>query len=368
MSNSRITYNQFLCLFFVNRIVMVLTFLPIFNAPPKNQDVWLSVVFMYPFSILSSLPLIYLCNMFPNHTFTNILNIVFGKFGSIIAIFYLWFFFHITAIQIGQFVEFMATAVIPETPILFLIITMLIVSSYAVYKGLEVLARFSQITTFITIFSLAIIMVISIKFVDFSALKPVFEKDISQPIVGGIYLCSLSSEIITIGMINPYIIKPKTSSPKDMIKTIAWAFLLVDIFYLAITVLVLSLFGYKQSSNLSFPFYSAIKVLSVADFLERFESIHMAIWIMSIFLKISYFLYILNIAVEEMRKSGDYFVYTIPFASILIPFTFYIIPNFLELDKFMSYRYFTIYSYPFILLIPLITLIGSKIKLRLGKR
>lgn len=62
MSNSKISYSQFLCLFFVNRIVMVLTFLPIFNAPPKNQDVWLSVVFMYPFSILVSMPLIYLCS------------------------------------------------------------------------------------------------------------------------------------------------------------------------------------------------------------------------------------------------------------------------------------------------------------------
>ncbi|BCS82474.1 GerAB/ArcD/ProY family transporter [Anaerocellum diazotrophicum] len=368
MSNSKISYYQFLCLFFVNRIVMVLTFLPIFNAPPKNQDVWLSVVFMYPFSILVSLPLIYLCYLFPNQTFTSMLHIVFGRFSIVLSILYIWFFFHITAIQVAQFVEFMATAVMPQTPILFLIVTMLTICLYALKKGIEPLARFAQITTFITILSLAIIIIISLRFFDPAALKPVLEKNITQSIFGGIYLCSLSSEIITIGMINPYIVKNKNCIFKDMTKIIAVAFLLVDIFYLAITMLVLSLFGYTQASRLSFPFYSAIKVLNIAEFLERFESLHMAIWIMGIFLKITYFMYILLTTMQELRNTADYFVYAIPFTSVLTPFVFYIIPNFLSLDRFMSYRYFTLYSYIFIFFIPLFTLLFAKIKLRARKK
>ncbi|WPX08844.1 GerAB/ArcD/ProY family transporter [Anaerocellum danielii] len=370
MSNSKISYSQFLYLFFINRIVMVLTFLPIFNAPPKNQDVWLSVVFMYPFSILASLPLLYLCSLFPNQTFTSILYTVFGKASKVLSILYVWFFFHITAIQIAQFVEFMATAVLPETPVLFLIVTMLIVCLYALKKGIEPLARFAQITSFITMLSLAIIMIISLRFFDPSVFEPVLEKNILQPIFGGIYLCSLSSEIITIGMVNPYIVKVKNKKCilKDITKTIALAFLLVVIFYLAITVIVLSLFGYTQASRLSFPFYSAIKVLSMAEFLERFESLHMAIWIMGIFLKITYFMYILLTTVQELRNTADYFAYAIPFTSVLAPFVFYIIPDFLSLDRFMSYRYFTLYSYIFIFLIPLFTLIFAKIKQRLSNR
>ncbi|ADQ05765.1 spore germination protein [Caldicellulosiruptor owensensis OL] len=368
MSNSKISYSQFLCLFFINRIVMVITFLPIFNAPPKNQDVWLSVVFMYPFSVLTSLPLIYLCFQFPNQTFTSMIRIIFGRASIVLSILYIWFFFHITAIQIAQFVEFMATAVLPETPIIFLIVTMFSVCLYALKKGIEPLARFAQIATFITGLSLAVIIIISLKFFDPSSLKPVLEKDIFQPVFGGIYLCSLSSEILTIGMINPYIVKNKNCILKDMTRTIILAFLLVDIFYFAITVLVLSLFGYPQASKLSFPFYSAIKVLSVADFLERFESLHMAIWIMGIFLKITYFMYILLIAVQELRNTADYFVYAIPFICIIVPFVFYIIPDFISLDRFMSYRYFTFYSLIFIFFIPLFTLISAKIKLRLRKK
>ena len=347
----KITYKQLIQLVFISRIILTITYLPALSAPPGNQDIWLAELLSFPILLLFSVPVYFLSKRFPNQTIIQYSQTVMGNAGKLIGILYVWFFIHFTAITVIQFVQFLSTAVMPETPNLFFAVSLTLFCAYAVEKGIEVLGRLSEIIGPIMIIAIIGIALLLVKDMDLKALTPIMEHGVLPILHGGFTIAARTVEIVGIAILLSYL------NNKEKAKTVfIVSFTLIIVFFLIITIPVLTTFGVEQAKNRSFPFFSTVKLVSVGNFIERVEAIHMGIWVLGTFVKVSLYYYFSVLAISQLFNLKSYKTMILPMGTIIIPLSILIAPSLVELREFTSYKIFTWYSLFFMVFIPTILL------------
>lgn len=357
LEDGRITYKQFIFLILTSRIIITITYLPALTSPPENQDIWISELLSYPITLLLSVPVYFLWKRFPNQSIIQYSETIIGKAGKVIGILYVWFFIHFTAITLTQFGQFLTTAVMPETPLLFFAISLTLFSAYAVRNGIEVMGRMSEIITPILMIGIITIVVLLVKDMNLEALAPVMEKGFFPVLHGGYTIAARTVEPLGFAMILPYL------NDRKKVKTVfIFSFLLIIIFFVIITVPILAVFGVEESKNRAFPFFGATRMINVGDFLERIEAVHMGIWVLGVFIKISFYYYLAVLGMGQLFNFKDYKPLILPAGTIIIPLSILIAPSIVELREFLSYKVFSWYALFLTLLLPSLLLIIAIIR------
>lgn len=357
LEDGRITYKQLILLIFISRLIIHITYMPVIIEPPKNQDIWLSELLSLPIMLLVSIPVYLLWNKFPNQTIIQYSQTIAGKAGKLIGVLYVWLFIHFAAITVCQFCEFLTTAIAPETPMLFFGISLILFCAYAVRKGIEVMGRLSEIIAPIIIVATITMLILLIKDMNLEVFTPVMEKGFFPVLRGGLTLSSRTVEILGLAMLLPYL-----NDRKKVKRVFILGFVLMIIFFLIITISVLTTFGAEHAKKHTFPYFDAVRLVSVGDFLERIEAIHMGIWLLGVFIKISFFYYLAVLGMGQLFNLKDHKPLVLPIATIIVPLGFLIGPSIVELREFTSYEIFTWYSLFFMLVIPSILLIIAVIR------
>lgn len=357
LENGRITYKQLIQLIFISGIIIFLTDLPVLTSPPANQDLWLSELLSFPILLLLSAPVYLLLKRFQNQTIIQYSQTIIGKAGKLIGVLYVWFFIHLTAIALVQFSIYFSTAVFPETPLVFLIICLVLFCAYAVRKGIEVIGRLSEIIAPIIIIGFITMTVLLIKDMNLEVFTPVMEKGFFPVLHGGFTISARTVEILGIAMLLPYL-----NDHKKVKRVFILGLSLIVIFFLIITISTLAVFGVEEAKNLTFPFCSVCKIISVGDFLERIESIFKGIWLLGVFIKISLYYYLAVLGMSQLFNLKDYKPLVLPAGTVIVPLSILIAPSIVEFREFTSYKIFSWYALFFILFIPSILLIIAVIR------
>jgi spore germination protein KB len=357
LEEGRITYRQLILLIALSRIIITITYLPGLIEPPENQDQWIAELLFLPVQVIFALPIYLLWKRFPNQTIIQYSQSLIGKLGKFIGILIIWYFLHSTAIFIGQFSLFMTSAVMPETPNLFLSSTLVLGCAYAVYKGLEVISRLSELFAPIVMIAIITVFFLLAKDMNLKILTPVLEKGIIPIAQGSIIYSSRSLEVLGLAMLLPYLNNHHKTKTVFVV-----SFALISIFFVIITLPVQTIFGLEEARNRTFPFYSVVRLINIGDIIERIESVHMAIWILGAFIKLAFYYYLIVLSLSQLLNLKSYQPLILPIGSILIPLTSLIAPSLMELKTITSYEVFVWYSYFFILLIPLLLLLIAIIR------
>ena len=255
-----------------------------------------------------------------------------------------------------MFCQFMTTAIFPETPSIVVASALLLFSVYAARNGIEVIGRLSEfIGPVIMIGILSIAFALS-KDMDFKALAPVMEKGFFSLLYGGLYISSLTTEILGLAMVLPYL-----NDHKKAKTVLISSFLFIVAWFLIITVSVLSTFG-PLARGFPFPTFEAVKVINIGDFLDRIEAVHMALWVLGIFIKIAFYLYLTALGIGQLFNLKDYKPLVLPLAAVVLSLGSIIAPSIVELTEFISHEIFTWYALFFILLVPSILLTTAIIR------
>ena len=357
LEGGKISARQVILLVFSSRINILIAFLPILVAPPANQDVWLSVLVMAPINLIIAVPIYLLAKRFPNQTLYEYCQTIMGKAGQVLGLLFVWFSLHTSALALSYFSNFFTTTIMPETPSLFFIITITLVSAYAVHHGIEVLGRFSEfIAPFIMLTIITIFLLLS-KDIDFHELTPILEKGIYPTLLGGLFASSLMIETLGFGMILPFLNEQGKTK-----KVILFSTLLLVPFILIITFAVLMTFGSELAKTFVYPPYNAVRFVHVGDFLERIDAIYIGIWILGMFIRVSFSYYLAVLGVSQLFHLKDYKPLILPTGTIVVSLTTLINTNVVELREFVSYQVYTWYSLFFILFIPSLLLLTAKIR------
>lgn len=358
LEGGRITYKQMILLICISRAITWVSFLPIIQAPPANQDVWLGSLMALPVYLVVILPVYLLAKRFPQQTLYEYSQTIAGKVGQwVIAILYILFFIHAGAFALSLFSGFITTNVMHETPVLFFVITFTLSAAYAVHHGIEVFGRLSEF--FAPIIMIAVIgaILFLVKDVDLKELQPVLETGIYPLFLTGLSPVSETIEIIGLAIILPFLNDAQKAKRVYLLTP-----LLLGFFLLLITTLAIGLFGDDLAKIVNFPFYRAVRMVQVGDFIERIETFHVAIWVLGMFIKIALYYYLAVLGLGQLVHLKTYKPLILPMGTILVSLAAVIGSNYVEFREFYSFENYTWYSMFFIFFIPTLLLLIALIR------
>ncbi len=353
----RVTHKQLILLIALNRIIITITYLPSMNEPPANQDIWLSELLFFPLQLLVALPIYLLWKRFPNQSIIEYSQTIAGKAGKLIGFLFITYILQSIAIALAQFGLFITSAVMPETPILFFYVTLVLICAYALQKGLEVISRLSEFIAPIVLIAITSVSLLLVKDMDLKKLTPVLENGLLPVLQGGLIYTSRTVEVLGLAMLLPYI-----NNSKKVKMVFICSFALVTLYFVIISFPVLTVYELGERKSLKFPFYSAIRLVSIPSFIERVESVHMAIWVLGTFIKISFLYYLTALGLSQLLNLRDYKSLILPLGTIIIPLSLLIAPSIVELQGFTSYKIFTGYSLSFLFVLPFLLLLIAIIR------
>ena len=225
-------------------------------------------------------------------TYVEMNEKVFGKWiGKILTLFYLFYFYYLSAGIIRDIGNFFTSDILIDTPVEIVVILFLLISLFGVRLGLEVISRTAIIFSPWIIALLSILILFLIPEIELENMQPILGDGL-KPIIKGLYrnLGLPYLELIIILMITSYISEKAKMNKAFYIGTLIEAIVLtiLVIFY----ILVLST---DISSIKTYPSYALGKKISIGGFLERIEVIVAIIWVLTIYFKVTLCYYGLSI-------------------------------------------------------------------------
>lgn len=347
LEEGRISYKQLILPIVISRIILTITYLPTLIEPPANQDAWLTELLFFPLVLLLALPIYWLWKRFPDQSLIQYSQTIAGKVGKLVGLLYIGYFLQSFAITLAQFGLFFTSTVMPETPVLFFYVTLVLISSYATGKGLEVIGRIAELFAPIVLIAITSVFVFIIKDMRLENLTPVLEKGPLPVLHGGLIFTTRTTEVLWLAMLLPYLNNRQKAKPVFIL-----SFALISLFFVIITLPVLTVYGSEQRRSLEFPFYLVVRLINIADFIERVESIHMAIWVLGIFVRITFLYYLTVLGLGQLLNLRSYKPLVLPLGSIIIPLSILIAPSLVDLQEFTSYKISTAYGLIFLFVLP----------------
>jgi spore germination protein KB len=139
---------------------------------------------------------------------------------------------------------------------------------------------------------------------------------------------------------------------------------LLTFFWIIITITVLATLGLDLTRILQFSYIDAVRLVDIGEFIERIELIHHSIWILSGYLRILLYLYVIVIGLSQVFGLKSYKPLVISTLTILFPVALALEQqsNIAELNEFLSYKIEPWFNLFFILFIPSVLLLIAVIR------
>ncbi|WP_134703201.1 endospore germination permease [Ammoniphilus sp. YIM 78166] len=325
-----------------------------------GKDSWLSLFLTLVPALMIGYVVARLAQLFPGRTLIEYSEDILGKWlGKIIALLFVFYFFHDASLALRGFGEFYTSAITPRTPIVVYFSAIVFMAVYAVRSGLEVLARTNQIflITMIPVGIMASIMTQKDK--DYANFLPILEYGPEPMLMGTFSLVSLYSTFIVLGMIFPYISNTKKLKRFSMLTMV----ILILMFIGPVTGPI-ALFGPERSIGLTFPSFQILRDMQVGE-LQRLDLLGILLWSMGSFSKITLFLYATTLGLAQCLRLSDYRVLSVPIGVLMIVTALLNSESFVEIFRFFKDTY-PYYSFTIAFLIPMILLVTARLRFGSG--
>lgn len=293
-------------------------------AAIAKQDAWISPLVTMAMGFVMMWIYCFLGSRYQGLTLIGIVQKIFGKvIGKIVAVAYIVFFFD-TAHRIPWYIGSFGAHVMHETPVPVIVIIYMVVLVIAIYYGIEIFARASELFYLFvtTVFLISIILVlpnVNIQFV-----MPVLENGITPILKGAVLLsCYTSIQNITLLMIYPVNVDDQKNGMKAIFKGFLWANTVVFITIL-VSILVL---GTAVVAKSSFPTILLAREINVGLLLTRFEYAISIMWSVSEFVIGILYFYACIKGLSELLGLKEHRKIVAPMGLIVLLYAFIINPS-----------------------------------------
>jgi spore germination protein KB len=295
-----------------------------------KQDAWMTILGGLLGGLLLFLVYHRLYLYFPDKSLATYAQDLLGTFvGKVIGFVYCIYFLYLAARVLRDFGELVATFAYPETPVLIINAIMMATILYGLNKGIEVIARTSELS-FVALYLLAIsgfVLLVISGLIKLENLQPMLENGI-RPVLKTIVTQTMYvpfGEIVVFTMLLPYLNKPEKGKIIGLT-----AITLSGINLTIVSVVNIAVLGVDGFSTATFPLLETIQQIEVADFLERLDIFFLITLVIGGFIKVSLFLYAASIGIAEIFRISDYKKLLYLLVPILIIASLSIADNFFE--------------------------------------
>lgn len=197
-------------------------------------------------------------------------------------------------------IDFVASVLLPSTPIDVLMVLSILVISYIAMSGIEVISRINMIYLVIMSFVVVMLPLLLLNEWDLQNLQPLPSFQTVLSIIQAVYfsipwMAEMFFFLIIIANLNP------VREARKAVLTGAGLGLLL---FFIVLVLQLSVLGTKIVKESTYPTYILIQQINLTDFLDRIDLVIVVVWIPTIIAKLSYLLFAINHCLSYFHKSS----------------------------------------------------------------
>lgn len=321
-----------------------------------KQDAWLFILVgllggLFLMAIFTQLSVYY-----QGDTLIQMIPKIIGKYLSYpVILLYIMHFTYSAARASRELGDLIVSTILTETPIIVVIGSFMILMIYCLGGGIEALGRMAEIVFPVYILSLIMIWILLFTVEQFHITNV-------TPILGdGILSFSKKAipnsinfpfgETIVIMMFFPYL------SKKQNIRKIGMLVILLGGLLLTInSIMVLSVIGPEIYSIDIFNFLSAVQMVSVADFLERFDALVILMMVVGVFFKFGGFVVGAMLGISQLFKLKQTRSVLIALATIITPLSLISATSYVEHIE-IGFKYFIPYIHTLLqIILPILLL------------
>ncbi|MFD0677628.1 MULTISPECIES: GerAB/ArcD/ProY family transporter [unclassified Paenibacillus] len=242
-----------------------------------------------------------------------------------------FFFIHLAGIVLRQVTDFMVQVYLPTTPTWVVGALFAFVVTMAVRTGIETIFRCAA-GFFFVIFGVGAITPFMV------ANELNYERSIA--LLTHLNAASLFNnsypfipwfgEMFMIVFIFPYI-----AHSQKTFRSLLWSTVISLIFIEISFILCFLLFGSHLSGQMTYPILEMIRFIRIGDFLENLDPVVVAIWLGSLFIKVSILLYIPVLISTQLMGLKDTRPFSFSFGAIMLGISVNMVNNTIELNEFI---------------------------------
>ncbi|MEH6938253.1 endospore germination permease [Bacillus sp. JJ664] len=299
-------------------------------ATEARQDAWISLIIALFMGCVLYYIYIKLFQMYPELPFTHYVQKILGKYaGILLALIYTIYFIYIAGRVLRDFEELLVISLYNSTSLLAIGILMSFLVMYAIYKGFETFGRINEITFYVIMFIIVVVIGFELiaKLFHINNLRPVLE-DGWKPVIHAAFPLTVTfpfGEIITLTMLMPHLRKPELAI-KVGIPAMVFAGLLLT----TLTLVNIMILGVDVLDRASYPILTAVSYINVANFIQRLDSLIVIIMVIGGFMKVSVFFFCAVIGASDLFRVKKRDTLTYPIAVIIVVSSVWMAPNYLE--------------------------------------
>jgi spore germination protein KB len=314
-----------------------------------SQDSWASLLIGLAFSIPVILVYSRLMKLFPETDLFDIMQTLFGKIlGKILVALFAWYAFHLGALVVRNFSEFIEIVAMPETPQLPIMIALTLVTTYLAASGMETLGKWSVLMFPIIMFVVALTVVLALNRMDFTNLMPFLETAPATLLSSGFDVFSFPFAETVVFLCMAGSVRKEESPYKIYIRAV----LFCGGVLLVIILRNVSTLGAAMVKASYFPSFTTARVIQVGDFLSRIEGSISMNFLVSGITKITLCLMVASKGLAHIFNIEDYRRILAPVALLMMALCATVYKNTMEMFGFL--KYYRIYAFPFQVVIPVL--------------
>lgn len=325
----------------------------------SKNDAWIAAIV----GIIMAIPilLVYarILSLFQGKDLFDILNLVLGKIvGKIVTVIYIWYAFHLGALVLHNYGEFINTVAMPETPMIVPMLCLGLTCVYAARLGVEVLGRITTYLLPILFFILIVVQVMAIPQLNFSNLKPILGNGLGPVLKGAFSTFSFpfAETVLFMGLFS------SLKMNKSPYRVYFWGIFIASLVIIITTIRNITVLG-NMLGSFYFPSYEAVSMISIGDFLQRIEVTVSVVFIFAVFTKTSICLLAASKGIEKLFNLKDYRSIVIQTGLLMIYFSYFIYDNSMQM-KDWAFKVYPYYAFPVQVILPVIIWIFAEIKVK----
>ncbi len=335
MNTERIANRQLFAILFIIHTTIVIALLPVLTTADAFQDAWLAV-FISLLGIMVTVRLLVALGMrFPRETIIQYSVRLLGPWaGRAISLSYLWLLLHIAAIEVRFYAEVLINGYLSETPMLFVISSMVIAAAVAAYCGVEVIGRLADIILPLFILMIVFSLVVPLPTMNLAHLEPILDRGVGPLLRGSVTHLAMGAQFILVSFILPTLVKPKQA-----VRWVLGAVLLSSIVLFFTTIVVIGVLGAEEGARSFFPMFRMLRSVPVSPVVERIEALIVFAWGMGLFIGLASYIWAGARGMSQFFGIASYRSLVPPMAVIWILLANHNFEDIFEISTFLGYRY-----------------------------
>lgn len=330
-----INTKQFVWLLFIIITTFTSVQIPGMLIMQAGRDAWLSVLGGWFLDVMLALVYAYMGIRFPGENFVQYSITILGRYlGFMVGIIFPLFFLLVSAIVLRGLGQVVSIYFLPRTPLEVILVSCFLVSAYISRKGIEVIARMTEVLGPMFFVSMMILCFLVLPYVHLTRLKPQFDEGVVPFLVGSPLILTFYGVCIMMAMFIPLCNRPENGFLAKF-SAVSMGALLVGL----ITTFSVGIFGVYEAKNMYSPGLELTRMIHFGNYVERVEIVWLLILVGAAIVAGACLLWAFSLGIAQLTGLKVYQPLIYPGALISLVLSTVSFPGNLQQTNFTHYSY-----------------------------